>query len=234
MKTHSKFPIILTISIIGIIGFSLTASAQSSTIPDWVKNNAKWWSEGSISEADYVKSLEYMITNGIINIPIPIQIAEVTAAQNLVSDDERAQNFIVHFSDGLLPEKFTVTTFAKFEMTSSVNLANEPYTFSTYKFGDTPEFLLEGLPSIDKKLFYEGINRWLNENTLLEPFDVDVDVVAGDGTIIHTWAFVDCKPNAFGTYLQDVKFYYQLVEEDVPEIRERATFECRGVDLEVP
>ena len=89
----TKLPIILALSIIGIVGFSLTASAQSSVIPDWVKNNAKWWSEGSISEADYVKSLEYMITNGIIDIPIPITIAEVTAAQNLVADDERAQSF---------------------------------------------------------------------------------------------------------------------------------------------
>lgn len=74
------------------------------------------------------------------------------------------------------------------------------------------------------------INNWLNEKIILEPFDVDV--VAGDGTTIHTWAFVDCEPSAFGTYLQDVQFYYQLVE-DVPEIRERATFSCR-VDLEVP
>ena len=119
-------------------------------------------------------------------------------------------------------------------MTSSVGLENEPYVFPTYKFGDTPAFLLEGLPSKDKKMFYEGINTWLNEKGVLEPFDVDVDVMAGDATVIHTWAFVDCEPESFGTYLQDFKFYYQLVEEEVPEIRERVTFSCRGVDLEVP
>jgi len=70
--------LISTISIIGIIGFSLTASAGDSAIPDWVKNNAKWWSEGVISEADYITSLEYLISNGIIDIQVPF--AQVTAA----------------------------------------------------------------------------------------------------------------------------------------------------------
>ena len=74
-----KFSIIFTISIIGIVGFSLSASASDSSIPEWIKNNAKWWSEGSISETDYITSLEYLIINGIIKIPIPI--TEVTAAQ---------------------------------------------------------------------------------------------------------------------------------------------------------
>jgi hypothetical protein len=97
-----KLSIIFTIVIIGILIFSMTSSAIASSVPDWVKNNAKWWSEGSINEADYIKSLEYLITQGIIQIPIPI--SEVIATQNSLSDDERAQSFVVHFSDGLIQQ----------------------------------------------------------------------------------------------------------------------------------
>ena len=37
-------------------------------IPDWIKNNAKWWSEGKISDDDFSKGIEYMIKVGIIKV----------------------------------------------------------------------------------------------------------------------------------------------------------------------
>ena len=44
--------------------------AQSElNIPDWVKNNALWWAEGSLTDQDFVNALQYLITNGIITIP---------------------------------------------------------------------------------------------------------------------------------------------------------------------
>jgi len=36
--------------------------------PEWVKNNAKWWSEGQITEIDFVSGIEYLIKIGIINV----------------------------------------------------------------------------------------------------------------------------------------------------------------------
>ena len=38
-------------------------------IPSWIKNNAKWWSEGQIGDSDMIKGLQYLISNGIIVIP---------------------------------------------------------------------------------------------------------------------------------------------------------------------
>jgi len=37
-------------------------------IPDWIKNNAKWWSEGKISDDDFSKGIEYMVKEGIIKV----------------------------------------------------------------------------------------------------------------------------------------------------------------------
>jgi len=233
-KFPKKFSLIFTIALIGIIGFSITALAADSSVPDWIKNNAQWWSEDSISEAEYITSLEYLIINGIIQIPIPI--TEVTAAETALTDDERAQSFVVTFSDGLINRPFTIDTFVKFEATSSVEKNSEPFSFPLYKFQDDPEFLLESLPSPDKRDMYVGIENWMTSGAggLQQPFDVDIDVISGDGRIIQTWAYKNCEPTAYGTFLQDVVFYYQFVDQDKPEIRERITFLCTGIHLLIP
>jgi len=44
------------------------ASFSVEKIPDWIKTNAKWWSEGKISDDDFSKGIEYMIKEGIIRI----------------------------------------------------------------------------------------------------------------------------------------------------------------------
>jgi len=41
-KFQKKFSMIFTLTIIGILGFSITISATDSAIPEWIKNNAKW------------------------------------------------------------------------------------------------------------------------------------------------------------------------------------------------
>jgi len=37
-------------------------------IPQWVRDNAKWWSEGLITDEDYINGLQYLITQGILKI----------------------------------------------------------------------------------------------------------------------------------------------------------------------
>jgi len=39
-----------------------------SKIPDWVRNNAGWWSEGKISDDDFLLGIGFMIQNEIITI----------------------------------------------------------------------------------------------------------------------------------------------------------------------
>jgi len=43
---------------------------QKIKIPDWVRNNAKWWSEGSIGDNHFALGIQYMIKTEIIKIPI--------------------------------------------------------------------------------------------------------------------------------------------------------------------
>jgi len=40
----------------------------SQEIPDWIKGNAGWWSDGVITDSDFVLGIQYLITNGIMVI----------------------------------------------------------------------------------------------------------------------------------------------------------------------
>ncbi|HSA98651.1 MAG TPA: hypothetical protein VLF17_06195 [Candidatus Nitrosotenuis sp.] len=46
-----------------------TPKISSIEIPSWIKNNAKWWSEGTISDDDFIKGVKFLMENGIILIP---------------------------------------------------------------------------------------------------------------------------------------------------------------------
>lgn len=50
--------------------FSIPLSfEQNYNIPSWVKNNAKWWSQGQVGDSDFEKGIEYLVGQKIINIP---------------------------------------------------------------------------------------------------------------------------------------------------------------------
>lgn len=231
VNISKKLSLIFTISLIAFLGFSITASATDSSIPEWIKNNAKWWSEGSISEADYVQSLEYLINNGIIDVPIPI--TEVTAAQTMYSDEERAQSFRVTISNIIQP--LPVHFFEKFALSSpDTNDPNDPRG-RVYDFReDNPEFYLESLPSVDKIPFYDFVADWMDRGDLLNEFDLAVDVLDGTGAVIQTWDFKKCEITGYGTYLQDTSFIYSYSGVQDVEIRDRTNFSCVGVSLKTP
>lgn len=38
-------------------------------VPNWIKNNAKWWSESSVSDNDFIQGMQYLIKEKIIQVP---------------------------------------------------------------------------------------------------------------------------------------------------------------------
>lgn len=47
----------------------LGGTNEGYVIPDWVKNNAGWWSEGKITDQDFTSGLQYLIKEKIIKVP---------------------------------------------------------------------------------------------------------------------------------------------------------------------
>ncbi len=44
---------------------------KPAIIPDWIKNNAKWWSEGTIDDADFITGVQFLIKNDIMKVDPP-------------------------------------------------------------------------------------------------------------------------------------------------------------------
>jgi len=42
-------------------------------IPGWIKNNAGWWAEGAIDDNSFVQGIQYLIKEGIMQIPSTAQ-----------------------------------------------------------------------------------------------------------------------------------------------------------------
>jgi len=84
-------------------------------IPLWVKNNAMWWHEKQIDDADFVAGIQYMINEEIITIPateitkstseeIPSWISNVAGywANDEIPDDQFVQAIQWLISNGLM------------------------------------------------------------------------------------------------------------------------------------
>ena len=206
------------------------ATIDASSIPGWIKNNAKWWSEGKISEADYISSLEYLLTHGIINMPQPIP--QVTATPSSLTDEERAQSFRVTLSK--ISQPVSVNYFEKFEIVNS-KLGLGDIRGKMYSFDDkNRKFFLESLPSANKKGYYEFVSEWMKIGSSLNKFDVSIEVLDGRGMVIQVWEFTSCEITDYGTYLQDIINIYQFSGVQDSEIRDRTYFSCSDINLKVP
>lgn len=65
--------------VIGItLGSSLNVVADSPTIPSWVKKTALWWGQGQITDGDFIKALQYLISQGILVVPQTTQQSTTT------------------------------------------------------------------------------------------------------------------------------------------------------------
>jgi len=51
------------------VGPSTPTKPKEIAIPIWVKNNAKWWSGGTIGDSDFILGIQYLINQGIMKIP---------------------------------------------------------------------------------------------------------------------------------------------------------------------
>ena len=218
-----KFSGILAISLSLAVISTVGVYAETSTIPDWVKNNAKWWADGQIGESDFINAMQYLVNHEILKIPI----TEVTAATTSLSDNDRAKSFVVHFIGGdYFPETVTIYTYSQF-FHFSESIDSNTISF----FEDTPSLLLRSLPSHDKSVIYDLVNKYVNPGAKPVAFDARVEVLAGDGKIIQTWDYRKCHVTDYTTFVNDDEDEYRFGDKDEAEIRDVLVIQCSGFSL---
>ncbi len=65
-------------TIAAILLVTSTASFAYAEVPSWVKSNAGWWADGTISENDFLLGIEFLIKDGIITVP-PTSVSSETS-----------------------------------------------------------------------------------------------------------------------------------------------------------
>lgn len=45
------------------------SSYQSKPVPEWIKNNARWWAAGQLTDIDFTNGIKFLIKERIIHIP---------------------------------------------------------------------------------------------------------------------------------------------------------------------
>ena len=48
--------------------FDYEAPSDVHEIPEWIKQNARWWADGLISDQEYIGALQYLISQGILKV----------------------------------------------------------------------------------------------------------------------------------------------------------------------
>lgn len=235
MKLSKIVCLSLIIGILAVATVSFEASAQQIVIPQWIRSNAKWWSEGNITDTEYVKGLQYLITQGIIQIPNqipnPIPTTTVTATNSNLSPNTMAQSIVVQFTSGLFNKGMTIYTFQKIGMFGMTEVG--PQNAATDSSGP-PQFYLESIPTTDKQSYYNIATQYMNiasTNTEYQLFDVTIDIDAGDGSKIETVHYTQCKLQSYIPYVNDFKDTYRFSGQDTSEIRDISTFSCAKIAL---
>ena len=72
---------------------------SENKIPEWIKNNAKWWSEGNIDDDTFVGGIQHLMKEKIVDIPdLPDQASE-KARPNFVDDTKDPQHYIDRYEN---------------------------------------------------------------------------------------------------------------------------------------
>ena len=76
-----------------------TTDLKKEKVPTWIKNNAKWWSEGNIDDNAFVDGIQFLMKEKIVNIPdLPEQASE-KARPNFVDETKDPQHYVNRYNN---------------------------------------------------------------------------------------------------------------------------------------
>ncbi len=159
----------------------------------------------------------------------------ITTQQDfLPNESDRAMYFEARFSAGLIQyTEIVKSNFFKF--TPFKEQSPQIVPENTLPNRPPLRFLLETLPSKENINYYQAIDDYFQtDSPLFKEFDVSIDVVSGDGTVLQTWEYRNCDLEDYVVYVQDNIIFDRFSGEQGSEIRERSIFHCTGLSLVAP
>jgi len=106
---HRILKMSIIMMIFSVLLVSLSTNEAAAQVPEWVKNNALWYGQGDISEAEFLNAIEFLIENKIITIESSEVVSEMKEAQIVIPNE----NSDVSSSGFYLPLNLETSTNTK-------------------------------------------------------------------------------------------------------------------------
>jgi len=224
-----------------------------TTIPEWVKPIAKWWSEGNIEDSEFVSALLYLIENKIIQIP-PVETQSVSEdkipewvknnagwwADDQIDDKAFVSGIQYMIENGLITVNLQDATQSQEE------LDHEVYLFGTYlrdisnNISKEKRYIEYPNPSQDViKKFLRDYIKWNFEEQVKnasDKFPNPTYEIIDETTIIHYKVFINEQPTGLpldhvGTLKNSFVFWEQQ-ELDTNNQKAKVKFEITNLKYE--
>ena len=75
-------------------------SETKSQVPQWIKNNASWWSKGTITDSEFLAGIEFLVENNIIKIQ-----GQINSSESSKEIPEWIRNNAEWWSTGLISDE---------------------------------------------------------------------------------------------------------------------------------
>jgi len=84
---HRILKMSIIMMIFSVLLVSLSTNEAAAQVPEWFKNNALWYGQGNISEAEFLNMIKFLIENKIITIEALESVSEMKEAQIIIPNE---------------------------------------------------------------------------------------------------------------------------------------------------
>ena len=115
MKRQITLTLIAALAVVGALSVPLTQTAQAeSLVPEWIKQNAGWWADGTLDDETFLNGIKFLLENGVI---------DVSSKSNTAITETLTIGFIpVEKADELTPKAQALEIFLENELGADVEI----------------------------------------------------------------------------------------------------------------
>ena len=220
---------ITAITVILLVG-SMTSFVAAEGVPAWVKNNAGWWADGTISESEFVQGIQFLIKDGIIIVP-----STAVSADSSEGVPAWVKNNAGWWADGTISDGEFINGIQHLIKTGIISVpSSQPEVSETPKKVTTDDSELTALEAELEKCSeivkaYPRLNCERAAKHQIEAYQIKTNGEAYRvGPVTYYWAGLDSEGNSFeiSPSGQAILTIRMLAESN--ESSENVTLMCTG------
>jgi len=246
-KVIIKYPYTATEKPIGLEKVYVT------TIPEWVKPIAQWWSEGNIKDSEFVSALLYLLENKIIQIP-PIEPQSISEdkipewiknnagwwADGSIDDSSFIQGIQYMIENGLINVNIQDTTQSQEELDHEFFLFGKYLRSISNNISKETRYIEFPNPSQDViKKFLRDYIKWNfaeEAKNASDNFPYPTYKIIDETAIIHYKVFINEQPTGLPldhvSTLKNSFVFWEVQELDTDNQKAKVEFEITNLKHE--